>query len=399
MFRDMATIVDRVIREGATNVGQLFKFFGVKKRDGLYKLGDLVLANTINERSKHKPMEYLKDTIIEDAYGRIFSRKTRLTDDMRRERNYGHRMVVYPNAVEAIHGVVDGTSFVYERPSSWGRLPDFWGYDDKTQYWHEVEMPVKKVNTNSKAMVTVSDLESMFTLGTVKEKGLNLLTANFGFLMWNSAFSADQGQVYFLSLTDVRDSEKQLVEVKEKMFVSTANIAAGTWRMYPCITSVSNLAQDSFTYMRADGDYEGDWIPLPFCNVYTLEVVTSGGDDVIIGNVTLDKKVESDVEIVDPASLTYQMSTCTISFTNSSQTNYTISFQASIADSYAGVGDFSFSGSDKLIPAGESVSFTWESREPYRFSIIESPVKLKVTYWMNTEVDTQEVTNYIELTN
>lgn len=395
----MATIVDRVIREGATNVGQLFKFFGVKKRDGLYKLGDLVLANTINERSKHKPMEYLKDTIIEDAYGRIFSRKTRLTDDMRRERNYGHRMVVYPNAVEAIHGVVDGTSFVYERPSSWGRLPDFWGYDDKTQYWHEVVMPVKKINTNSKGMVTVSDLESMFTLGTVKEKGLNLLTSNFGFLMWNSAFSAEQGQVYFLSLTDVREAEKQLMAVKEKMFVSTANIAAGTWRMYPCITSVSNLAQDSFTYMSANGDYEGDWIPLPFCNVYTLEVVTSGGDDVIIGNVELDKKVECNVEIVDPVSLTYQMSTCTISFTNTANTDYTISFNASVVDAYGVVGEFDFSGTDEVIPASESVSFTWESREPYRFSIIESPVRLKVTYWMITNVDTQEVTNYIDLTD
>ena len=395
----MATIVDRVIREGATSVAQLFKFFGVKKRDGLYKLGDLVLANTINPKSKHKPMVYNSDTIIEDNYGRVFSKMTMLSDDMRREGNYGHNMIVYPNAVEAIHGVVDGSNFEYVKPNSWSRLPDFWGYDDKTQYWHEVEMPIKKVNTNSSVMVTVSNLESMFTLGTVKEKGLNLMTANFGFLMWNSAFSADQGQVYYLNLTDVRDATKQLVEIKDNLSVSTANVGVGTWRMYPCITNVSTLAQHSMTMMRGDGDYEGDWIPLPYCNTYIMDVVATGGDDVIIGNISLDKKVETDLQIIDAASLTYQMSSCAISFTNTADTAYTISFTASIVDAYGTVGEFDFSGTDEVVSAGESVSLTWEAKEPYRFSIIENPVKLKVVYWMQTQSEPQAITQYLELTN
>lgn len=396
----MATRSNRVIPEGATSVGQLFKFFRVPKRGGLYRLEDLVQADTINPRSKHKPMRYDKDTIYEPTKGDIYSKLTKLTDDMRREGNYGHRMVVYPNAVEAIQGVASETNFPYERPISWSRLKDFFGYNDDAELWHNIYTPIGSVNVDSSVEVRITDIEAFFDLGTPKQMGLNLMTANLGLLMWNEAFSAEQPQVWYYNLTDMREAGKQLVDLKDNLRISTADIPVGTWRMYPCITDVV-LGKDTMTYMRADGNYEGNWIPLPYCNTHTLEVVTSGGADNLIGSIIIEKdKIESDIELLDAASLTYRMSKLAISFTNTGDVDYTFSFDTGILNAYNPVGEFDLAGSDIIIMGGETLEFVWELKEGYyRFSVIETPVQLEVTYWMTVNGQPQSIKEPIVLTN
>ena len=397
----MATRINRVIPEGATSVGRLFSFFGIPKRGGMYRLGDLIYLADINPKSKHKPVEYTKDTIYEPTKGDVFSNMTKLTDDMRREVNYGHKMEVYTNAVEAVRGVASNTSFVYERPSGWKRLADLWGYNDDAGNWHDVSTPIVKVDVDSSVELRITDIEALFELGTVKEKGLNLTTANLGLLLWNEAFSAEQGQVWYYNLTDMREAGNQLVDLKDSLRVSTADIPVGTWRMYPCITDVV-LGKDTMTYMGGDGEYEGNWIPLPYCNTHTLEVVASGGDDNLIGNIILEKdKIDSNIELLDAASLTYRMSRLAISFTNTGDTDYTFSFDTGILNAYNPVGEFELGGNDITIPAGETMEFVWELKEEgyYRFSVIETPVQLEVTYWMTVNGQTQSITEQIVLTD
>ena len=393
-------MADRIIIDQATTIGSLFRFFGLPKRGGMYRVGDLITLADINPKSKHKPVEYPKDDIYEPVKGVVYSKLTELNEDMRKEVNYGHKMVAYPNAVEAIRGVAEGSNFVYERPSSWSRLKDFFGYNDDAGNWHEVQIPISKVNKDSSVDVRISDLEAMFALGEVVSKGLNLYTANLGFLMWNAAFSPEQGQVYFLSLTDMREVGKQLVDIKDELRISTENIGEGIWYMYPCVTNVV-LSQNSMTQMRGDGEYEGVWIPLPYCNTHTLEVVTSGGEDNLIGSIVIEKdKIESNIELLDAASLTYRMSRLAISFTNTGDFDYTFSFDTGILNAYNPVGEFDLAGSNIFIMAGETQEFIWELKEDYyRFSVIETPVQLEVTYWMTVNGKPQSITEPIVLIN
>lgn len=393
----MATRSNRVIPEGATSVGQLFKFFSIPKRGGKYRLEDLVQSKSINPMSKHKPMNYNNDVIYEPTKGDIYSKLTKLTDDMRREGNYGHRMVVYPNAVEAIQGVASETNFPYERPISWSRLKDFFGYNEDANMWHTISTPISKVNVGSSVDVRITDLESLFQLGSVKELGFNLTSANLGFLMWNDVFNAYQGQVWYYNLTDMREAGQQLVDLKDSLKINTTNIGIGTWYLYPCITNVI-LGKDSMTYMRGDGNYEGIWIPLPYCNTHNIEVVVSGGNDNVIGGIILEKEIDSDIELLDASSLTYRISTLTLRFTNTADVDYIFSFDTGILNAYNPIGEFDFRGSDITIPAGETSEFIWELKDGYyRFSVIETPVQLEVTYWMQVGEDTQSISEQIVL--
>lgn len=399
MTQDLVNMADRIIKDQATTIGSLFRFFGLPKRGGIYRVGDLITLADINPKSKHKPVEYPKDTLIEPVKGVVYSKLTELNEDMRKEVNYGHKMVVYNNAVGAIRGVAEGSNFVYERPSSWSRLKDFFGYNDDAGNWHEVQTPISKVNRGSSVDVRISDLEAMFALGEVVSKGLNLYTANLGFLMWNTAFSAEQGQVWFLNLTDLRTAGEQLVDLKDSLRISTNEIGEGVWYLYPCITNVL-LDKDSMTRMRGDGEFEGVWIPLPYCNTYSIDVVMTGGEDNLIGFIELDKTVESDIALLDAASLAFTMSTLTISFTNTSETSYTFSFDADIHNSVPLSGEFDFGGQDITIEAGETLSFTWELKEDsYRFMVYETPVQLEVTYYMNVEGQPQSITTTLVLTD
>jgi hypothetical protein len=199
--------------------------------------------------------------------------------------------------------------------------------------------------------VRISDIEAFFELGTPKEMGINLMTANLGLLMWNEAFSAEQPQVWYYNLTDLREAGNQLVDLKDNLRISTTDIPVGTWRMYPCITDVV-LGKDTMTYMSAKGDYEGNWIPLPYCNTHTLEVVVSGGEDNLIGSIVIEKdKIESNIELLDAASLTYRMSRLAISFTNTGDFDYTFSFDTGILNAYNPVGEFNLADSNIFIMA------------------------------------------------
>jgi hypothetical protein len=198
----------------------------------------------------------------------------------------------------------------------------------------------------------------------------------------------------------MREAGNQLVDLKDNLRISTADIPVGTWRMYPCITDVV-LGKDTMTYMSAKGDYEGNWIPLPYCNTHTLEVVVSGGEDNLIGSIVIEKdKIESDIELLDAASLTYRMSRLAISFTNTGDFDYTFSFDTGILNAYNPVGEFNLADSNIFIMAGETMEFIWELKEDYyRFSVFETPVRLEVTYWMTVNGKPQSITEPIVLTN
>lgn len=389
-------IENGVIIEGSTMGGELFTFFGIEPRNGKYWWGDIPQSSLINPKSKHKPVNFLSEVTQTDAYGRVFGRRTRLTDDMRRSVNYGHTFVEYSNALDAIHGVAGGTNFPYDRPGSWFRPADLWGYNHNAGNWHNVTTSVTSVGQGSPVTVDISNIDEIFTYG--KLSGLNIYNVNFGFLMWNSAFSTTQSQVYFLSLTNMANAAQQLGSLMAagKLSFGTTNIPQGTWRMYPCVTTAS-FTKDSFNYIR-DTTGNGRWFPYPFCNTHTIAVVASGGgEENVIDSITVyDYGYE--MSFIDPVNLSFSMSNLTLAVYNEGTAGYTVGVQARIENAIYSQQTFSASvyvgaGNEEYISLIDAKS----EENNYIFTVADTPPRLWIRYYITKDGKTQESQTTIDL--
>lgn len=375
----MAQIENNIIKEGATNVEELCNFFGVGKRsDNIYHSEDLMLAPTIKPKSKLKPIEFNGEDVV--ISGVRFGKLSKLTPDQRLSVNYGHNLVVYTDATEAIRGVASGTNFPYIKPSSWFRLADLWGYNHNPSDWFELKVGSTSINVNGSTFVGIN-FSDFFRLGAVAEKGFTMYNINFGFLVWNSSL-ASQGypQVYFISLTDLSTPGKQLIDLQDNLEIK--GIPVGTWSIYPCITNV-RLNQHEFTYIRGDGNYQGNWIPFPYANIITLSIVSSGGGGSVTDYINFEN---SYVDYSRLDNYTYVIRTITLEFSNTSTSNKEISFRLldNNGNIQSSTGELLVSGST-VIPAESSGSvdlyYGGKEEDGIRVTVAETPLELQVQYW------------------
>ena len=390
-------IENGVILEGSSIGGEIFTFFGVgTDSNGRYNWGAIPNSSLINPKSKHKPVNYLSDSTYTDSYGRVFGRRTRLTDDMRRSVNYGHNFVEYSNALDAIHGVAGGTNFTYERPSSWFRPADLWGYNHNAGDWHEVTTSITSVGQGSNVSFEVSNLTEIFTFGALS--GLNERNVNFGFLMWNAAFSTEQPQVYFLSVTNMAVPEQQLdmLMAAGKLSFNTGNIPLGTWRMYPVVTTAS-FTKDSFNYIK-DTSSNGKWYPYPYSNTHILTVVAAGGgEENVIDSITV-YDYNYKMQFIDPANLSFSMSNLTLAVYNESNAGYTVTVQARIENAI--YNQQTFTASIYVGAGGEEYVSLIDAKSEennYRFTVVDTPPRLWIRYSITKDGKTQESQTTIDL--
>lgn len=390
-------IENGVILEGSSIGGEIFTFFGVgKDSNGRYNWGAIPNSSLINPKSKYVPVNYTSDATYTDSYGRVYGRRTRLTEDMRRSVNYGHDFKEYTNALDAIHGVAGGTNFSYVRPSSWFRPADLWGYNHNAGDWHQVTTSITSVGQGNPVTVEVSNIEDIFTYGALS--GLNASKVNFGFLMWNSQFTTTQAQVYFLSLTNMANTTQQLGSLLAagKLSFSTTNIPQGTWRMYPVVTTAS-FTKDSFNYIR-DTSSNGKWYPYPYSNTHVLTVtVAGGGDDNVIDSISVyDYGYEMFFD--DPANLTFSISNLTLGVYNESKAGYTVNIQARIENAI--YNQQTFTGSVTVLAGQEGYVSLIDAKSEeynYRFTVAETPPRLWVKYSITKDGKTQESQTTIDL--
>ena len=348
-------VVNGVIQEGATNVQSLFNYFGVGKRsDGMYHGDDLVNSSNINQKSKDKPVEYNGAT--QNINGIVFGPLTRLTHDMKLSVNYGHDYVVYGSALDAIQGVAAGTNFPYIKPYGWKRLADFWGYDHNTENWCGLETNYTSVSKNGKVTVQI-ELDETMSLGAITSRNINVTNVNIGLLMWNAAFSASQPQVYFYSFTNYANNES--MDLVEAFKIDCSKLAAGTWYMYPCLTT-ANVSKDAFIYYRGNAEeYGASWFPLPFCNTKAITVLASGqggGDDNVSDEIiTL---IGSGVDYTQVDSTYYRVSRIYFTLENLTDVEQEVDFIMKDADN----GNISINSGQLLtsgritIPANETIT-------------------------------------------
>lgn len=349
-------------------------------------LGYLSTSAKINPRSKCVPTEF-----------RTFRK---ITMEQRKQANYGHSYTPYADALEAVNAVLDGSFFRYVGATSMFRSGDWDGYDHNTREdWFSTNINKKtsiSVTQGYNVEVRIEDLYELFTYGALENRRMQDM--NFGFLCWQSD-ARPLPQVYFISLTDVRNPEKQLTTL-EKLTLNTGDMNLGKWNMYPCVTSYGLFDQNKLYYERG-GDYVGDYYPIPYCNTLEVNVVKTGGDTDLLGFIALED-VYGEVELVDAASLTYKMYNCGVGFTNTSEVDYTIGISASVYNALNGVNVPNMT-TEVVIPAKTEEPMYIElysvksEDEAYRFSIAEEPLQMEVRYWMQTDNGTEISTEIKEL--
>ena len=375
----MADIRDGIIYEGATNLQELCRFFGVAKRsDGMYHASDLMLNGNINIQSKHKPVQYDGEDVTSN--GIRYGKYTQLTADMRRSVNYGHDYKVYNSAIAAIRAVAEKSNFPYIQPYSWFRPADFWGYDHSSGDWTSSQPTYNTVSKGASLAIQVSGIDEVLALGAFTSRGLNLYGLNFGFLMSQSPFTSNQAQVYFACCTNYAGGVT-LADI-ERLAINTTNMALGTWYIYPVLTT-ANYSQG--VYSLSDKDEGGSWFPLPFCNKATFTVAQSGEDNILEKYIVCDR-IETDIRIVDYNNLVFEMSYMTITFSNSGPIDYTLGVSVSID----GVewGNASWSGYVTVPAGGEGYAHhDYGDKEGgvARFMVGMTPVTVNVQYTLTTE--------------
>ncbi len=392
-------IENGVIVEGSSLGGELFTFFGIGKDDnGMYNWGAIPYSSLINPKSKHKPVDYQDEAKV-IINGIVFSRRTQLNEEQRQSVNYGHDFVEYNSALAAIRGVAAGTNFPYRRPSSWFRPADLWGYDHNAGNWFETNINKKtsiSLTQGVTAHIQLGKLTDIFNLGALE--GLNVYNSNFGFLMWNGDFSPSQPQVYFLCLSNSAIAGQQIIDILDDMQFSTANLALGTWSMYPVITT-EQFSKDSFNYIR-DEETGGKWFPFPFCNTFKLSVVQYGGDSDILNKYVIFEGGDADVQIIDYSSLTYKMYQCGISFTNTADVSYEINGAWDVSNAYNHYNKPN--GTFTVILAANSTTYVelYSAKtedDAYRFSVGTTPITINISYWMENDNGTEEGNGSIEV--
>ena len=385
--------------------GELFTFFDVQPVNGVdYDWGAIPFSGVLNRKSKKLPMQYTSDTNVQGPGGIIYGRRTQLSEAMIKAIDYGRDFKAYDSALTAIRGVAAGDNFNYIYPTEWHRLADLYGYDHEQPDWFSFSTRVSSLSFGGTTFVNHENLDDIFSFG--KLSGLSASSVNFGFLMWNAAFSANQPQVYFYSCTNMGNQGERLdmlltgnEGLSIKANSNNNGLGQGVWRMYPVVTTAS-FGKDSFNYIREE-TANGKWYPFPFANTHVLTIVGSGqGEDDLIGNI--DASLEMcDIRLLDAASLTYTLHSLSVTFSNTGNASYEVYFDWSIKDAYDTINQpQSHSGSAWVskndTTTVELFSIKYEE-DAYRFSVGETPVILNLAYWIKTDMGEQENMVTIEL--
>lgn len=383
-----------VIVYGSAIDGEVFPFFNVgRDSNGYYNWGAIPYSPLINHKSKRKPMEFISEQVITtNTPGLVYSRRTRLNDEQRWSVNYGNNIYAFNNAVEAIRAVAGGSYGSYNRPSSWFRVADLWGYDQNQQYWMEYSTNITSVNQGGVVALNLNDseLSELFLLKAAKDVSSNMDAWNFGFLM-SSSFSSTQPNVHFLCLSDMRSPETQLSSIigSGKITFNTKNINIGKWVMYPCITTAL-FSQNSFTQIKDEAtDYQ--WLPYPFANQVTINIVSSGGQDDVAEKVILDS-FYANIELYSPNDFTFRLPEFSIDLKNESDASYEATIKWKISNAIRG-SEFNVpstqNGFKTTIGAKQTQTILLATSKDedsiYRFNVGEPPPQVYIEWTISRE--------------
>lgn len=335
-------------------ISEIAQCLGVASQD----LWSLCTSAQINEKSKYKPVN-LADT-------------SKISPSQRKAINYGHTFSSYQTPGEAIAAVMGGINFVYVIPASRYRMLDFDGYDHNAGNWFDCT-PVSSTVQQSQAVTFQFDnVQSIFELGELSDYSASSPNIQFGFILSQSPFTAQQENVYWYPCTGI-----QTLADLSQIRIMGGKLGQGTWYAYPCLTNVSpqTYPQGELYYVRGDIPPGGSWWPYPFCNIATFTVTSSA---VPVEDIT----VEGDTwQLTNVGGYYYTLSEMYVTVSNSGSQSRTVVLDAKIVNLIGA--DVALDGATVTVPANGSTTARIQKNATQQFEVaFTDNIQCRIEYWI-----------------
>lgn len=264
-------------------------------------LSDLCKSSKINIKSKHKPIS--------------LNQVSPLTEQQRRDNNFGHTFKRFATPGAAIASVMEGDNFPYNKPLGYYRLGDFDGYDHNAGDWFPVHATTTTVGRGDQIIIEFETVDQIFQLYELSQYSASSDAPQFGFICNNSAFTLNTQNVYFYACTGT----ETLADISDKIRISTTEMGTtGKWYFYPVIYVGNKYNQGSLTYIRGDDTSRGGlWYPYPFSNVIEVSLSGTPGPSPGAGTIMVDY-VSCNLKNI--STYVYQVSNFYVTVTNTSKT-------------------------------------------------------------------------------
>lgn len=335
-------------------ISEISQCLGVASRD----LGTLCRSSAINEKSKYKPVN-LADM------GKI-------STSQRQAINYGHTFSSYQTPGEAISAVVAGTNFVYNRPQTRYRVLDFDGYNHNAGNWFDCEPYSSTVQQSQSITFQFDNVQSIFELGELSDYSASSPNIQFGFILSQSAFTANTENVYWYPCTGT-----QVISDLSQIRIMGGKLGQGKWYAYPCLTNVSpqTYPQGELYYVRGDMPTGGSWWPYPFCNIATFTLTSSSlpVEDITVTGETW--------QLTPVGGYYYTLSEMDVRVTNSGNQSRTVVLDAKIVNLVGA--DVSLDGATVTVAANSYTTARIQKNATQRFEVASPDnIQCRVEYWI-----------------
>ena len=336
------------------SISEIAQCLGVASQD----LGTLCTSTQINEKSKYKPVN-LVDT-------------SKISPSQRKAINYGHTFSSYQTPGEAIAAVMGGINFVYVIPASRYRVLDFDGYEHNAGNWFDCEPYSATVQQSQAVTFQFDNVQSIFELGALSDYSASSPNIQFGFILSQSKFTAQQENVYWYPCTGI-----QTLADLSQIRIMGGKLGQGTWYAYPCLTNVSpqTYPQGELYYVRGDIPPGGSWWPYPFCNIATFTVTSSA---VPVEDITVEG---SAWQLTPVGGYYYTLSEMYVTVSNSGSQSRTVVLDAKIVNLIGA--DVALDGATVTVPANGSTTARIQKNATQQFEVaFTDNIQCRIEYWI-----------------
>ena len=344
------------------SIAEVAQCLGVSSQD----LGTLCLSTAINEKSKHKPFQNTS--------------ATKMTEAQRRAANYGHAFMSYDTPGAAIAAVAAGTNFVYTRPYTWYRLLDFDGYNHNAGNWFDCTPYSSTIHQSQSITFQFDNVQSIFELGELSAYSASSPNIQFGFILSQSAFTAQTVNVYWYPCTGV-----QTLADLSVIRITGGKLGVGEWYAYPCLTNVSpqTYQQGNLYYIRGDSSVGGFWWPYPFCNIASFTITSSSlpVEDIAVTGETW--------QLTPVGSYYYTLSEMYVRVTNTGNQSHTVVLDAKIVNLVGA--DVSLDGATVTVAANSYTTARIQKNATQQFEVaFTDNIQCRVEYWIQGQTAQRE---------
>ena len=294
---------------------------GTSSRD----VGTLCTHPAINKWSRWKPVSIAKITGI--------------TETDLESIDYGFSIPEYETPYGALNAVLAGAGWDYNKPTGGSyspfRLGDFRNYEHFAQDWFTFTAEgTGSVETGKSWRASIAEdigwIISNFNKFSFVFNGTTPIGGilDLGLILRSTSSSQTASNCYYYKICDWLDMD---TEKPFNMVLPENALPLGNYNIIPVITSSTNFANGTVTFINQNSTLQGNWYLLPV-NVLTVGIVLGGTS--IIQDISF--VLNSYVADIDPQTYMVNISSILLEVTNANEVSVDVIINYAMTDAVSG---------------------------------------------------------------